>query len=548
MKNNHLDRLIYNIKREFKNEQWYWHVINLAWTAGPVTFIAVYTAYYIGYGQFTSIKTIIYFGLYTVFAGLFAIAFQTVKNAAINPKLMEFKYEMHFVIDRLLAYIYFCKEYHILSLPENQQDMMAAWYVLGSSTSDITMVQHAVFLCTRQRDLAEAIENIEFYRKQGFSNQLQKEYKRTEHLLDKSIRNIETNFPSLAHTLKERFKGNVKNTKFGIERPHGFLSRLIAAANEDNEEEVYLRNEDIIALLNLTIELVLNRKILTLHPEFVTEKNLEKLFREYEAKISDFKLIRRLRNNKARELLYLINSHFNRIEFSTVGLKSVYLNDILNELKTSYKYKKIMREEPAKKLFEEINQKNKRLKALLARLKNIYNSKLSKANISQKDISINENYIFLEYKEKIETIRALSEIIKKYECQEVSIDCIYKICFEIIDILDEKLDISEPDEQIAIEESMAVDLNILEPNFTNSYKVEIIANQINELQDSRTKTIHRFVKHLVQYYHLELSEAFRQKIVSEYQGEIESLDIFAKPPERFNHISLENLEKEILEI
>ncbi len=548
MKNNHLDNLINNIKREFKNEQWYWHVVNLAWTAGPVTFIAVYTAHYIGYGQFTSIKTIIYFGLYTVFAGLFALAFQTVKNASVNPKLIEFKYELHFVIDRLLAYIYFCKEHHILSLSPSQRDMMAAWYVLSSSTSDIAMIQHAVYLCTKQKDLAEAIEHIEFYRKQGFANQLTEKYKRIENSLDKAFSHIELTFPSLAKTLKERFKGNIKNTKLGIERPQGFLSRLITAADQENQEDRHIRTEDAIALLNLTIELVLNRKILTLHPEFESEKNLEKLFREYEAKISDFKLIRRLRNNKARELLHLVNSHFNRIEFSTVGINSTQLNDVLAELKTSHKYKRVMRNEQVKKLFEEVSHKNKKLKNLLARLKSIYSGKLANANISQKDVSINENYIFLEYKQKIETIRALSGIIKKHECEALSIECINKICFEIIDILDEKLNISEHDEQIAIEESMAADLNILEPNFTTAYKIEMIANQINELQDSKTRTIHRFVKHLVQYYHFEPSESFRQKIVSDYQGEKECLDILSEPLEKIDHISLENLEKEILKI
>jgi len=550
MKNNHLENLIENIKQEIRNEHWYWHVVNLAWTAGPVTFIAVYAAYYIGYGEFTSIKTIIYFGLYTVFAGLFALAFQTVKNATINPKLTEFKYELYFVIDRLLAYIYFCREHHVISQHPNQRDMMSAWYVLSSSTSDITMVKHAVYLCTKQKDLAESIEQIEFFRKQGFSIQLKEEYDRIENSLNNVLNNIEPTFPSLAKTIRERFKGNVKNSKFGVERPQGFLSRIITAANEENgnEEDTYIRIEDAIALFNLTIELILNRKILTLHPEFNGEKEFEKLFREYETKISDFKLIRRLRNNKAKELLHLVNSHFKEIEFSTVGVNSAQLNRILKELKTSHKYKRLMRNEEVRKLFDEVNHKNKRLRNLLTRLKAIYAGKLKDANLSQKDISIDENYIFLEYREKIESVRALSTIIKKNGCENLDIECINKICFEIINILDDKLNISEHDEQIAIEESMAVDLNILEPNFTTAYKIELIVNQINELQDSKTKTIHRFVKHLIQYYHFDLSESFKQKIITEYQAEKECLDIFSETLEKFSHVSLDSLEKEIFRL
>ncbi len=548
MKNYHLDNLLKNIKQEIKNEHWSWHVINLAWTAGPVTFIAVYASYYIGYGQFTSIKTIIYFGLYTVFAGILAIIFQAVKNATVNPKLNAFKYDLHYVIDRLLAYIYFCKEQQILSMPSNQRDLMAAWHVLSSTTSDITLIQHAVYLCTKQKDLAEAIQRIEFYRKQGFGTQVEEEYNIIENSLNKVLNNIEPTFPSLAKTLKERFRGNIKNAKLGIERPQGFLSRLMHAVDEENPENRYVRNEDVIALFNLTIELILNRKILIIHPEFKGDKNFEKLFREYESKISDFKLIRRLRNNRAKELLNFVNSHFNNIEFSTVGVNSKQLNTIMKELKSSIKYKKIIRQEPAKKLLEEITQKNKRLKTLFTRLKNIYARKIMKENISRKDVSINENYIYLEYKDKIDIVSKLSNIIIKNETNPLEINTIHKICFDVIDILDEKLNVSEPDEQIAIEESMAVDLNTLEPNFTTTYKIEMIANQINDLQDSKTKTIHRFVKHLAQYYNFELSEPLQKKIVSDYQAEKECLDILAEPLEKVDHISLENLEKEIFVI
>lgn len=548
MQGNHLDKLIADIKRELRNEHWSWHVVNLAWTAGPVTFIAVYVAYYIGYGQFTSIKTIIYFGLYTVFAGLFAIIFQTFKNAAVAPKVRAFNYDLHFVVDRLLAYIYFCKEYQVLSYPPSQRNYMNAWHVLNSSSSDIAMVQQAIYLCTKQKELAEAIERIEFFRKQGFGLQVKEEYEKTENSLNKALKEIEPTFPSLAQIIKERFQGNAKNVKFGIERPQGFLSRLMTAADEE-EENNNARIEDIIALFYLTIELILNRKILILHPEFSGDRELERLFREYEAKISDFKLNRRLRNNKAKELLRLVDSNFKKeVEFSTVGVNSAQLNDFLSELKTSNKYRKIMKEEPVKVLFNEVVNKNKRLKTLLTRLKHIYARKLTNAKISEKDVSINENYVFLEYRAKIEAVKRLSRIIRKYESYPLDIESISKICFETINIFDEMLNISEPDEQIAIEDSMAVDLSILEPNFTTKYKVETIVNLIDELQEAKTKTIHRFVKHLVNYYHFELSNKLKQKIVSEYHAEKGCLEELEEPLEKFDHISLENLEEQIFKL
>ena len=210
MENNNFYKLINNVKQEIKNEHWYWHVINLAWTAGPVTFIAVYAAYYVGYGQLTSIKTIIYFGLYTILAGLLAIIFQTFKNASINQKLTDFKYELNHVIDRMLVYIYFCKEEQILSLPENQRGMMAAWQVLNSTISDIEIIKHAVYLCTKQKKLEEAIGYIEFFRHQGFPNLLMDVYASVEDPLNKAIENIEPTFPSLAKTLQKRFKGITK--------------------------------------------------------------------------------------------------------------------------------------------------------------------------------------------------------------------------------------------------------------------------------------------------------------------------------------------------
>ncbi len=547
---NKFETLAKNLKHEMKKEAWYWHVINLAWTAGPVTFIAVYISYYIGYGKFTSIKTIIYFGMYTVFAGLFAIIFQAVKNAAVNAQIDKYTYQLNFIIDKYLEYISFCKESQIFQFPEKQRDLMSAWWVLTSSNSDIDMIQHAVYLATKRKDLAEAIQKIEFYRKQGFNQQLMNEYLKIEGKLEKCLEKMEPVFPTLANTIRERFQGKAKNTKQGMERPQGFLSRLMRFVDDDIEySDEYTRFEDIIALFNFVIELVLNRKILVIEPDFKHNKEFDKLIHEYEAKISDFKLIRRQRNNKTREMIDVINESLPHEKFKTMGANSAQLNDILAELKFSHKYKKLIKSKQIKENYIDfINLKNKKLKSIISRLRQIYSKKLSKTDISKLDIDIKEDFIFLEDKEKIEVVKLLFDVINKNQAEPSNIENIKKICIETLNILDESLNISEPDNQIAVEESMATDLNVVEPNFTTRYKIDMIVNQINEQQHSKTRTIHRFVRHLVQYYNIEISEELKQKIIVEYQAEEDCLDALLDPIANINSISLDNLEREIFTV
>lgn len=539
---NNFEQLINNIKAEIKKEPWYWHLLNLAWTAGPVTIITVYIAYYIGYRKLIHFETIIYFGAYTVFAGLFAIIFQTVKNAAITPQLREYKYQLHLVIDKFLDYTYFCKENLAFSLPTNQQDMMYSWWVLTSSTSDINMIQQAVFLATKNKELTESIKQIEFFRKLGLDKQLLIEFDRVKDQFQKATQKIAPIFPSLAEVLEMRFKGKIRSTKTGVERPQGFLSRILNAADKDSRE--YVGIEDLIAVLNLSIELIMDRKILVFYPEF-NDKNFEVFFNEYEEKISDFKLSKRLRNNNVKELISIVNENLESKTFAYFGSNSGQLNDILSEIKKSSKCKKILTKKEVKKLIEQIKAKNKKMKQIIARLIYIYYKKIKVANFDDLTFSLKENFIHIDDKHKIKIVNTLNEIILKKDKKNCTIEDIKDICFDIINTLDEQMNISEPEEQIAIEESMATDLNTIEPNFSTCHKISSIANFVNDIQQTKTKTVNRFIKHLIKFYNFKISDELKLKVMSDFHGQQNCIDSVNELEDKNDINFLEELKQEI---
>src|SRR6056297_1653991 len=57
-----------------RKESWGRTVVQLAWTAGPVTYLALQGGYMLGYGTHAPSNLFIYFAIYTVIAGVFAIA------------------------------------------------------------------------------------------------------------------------------------------------------------------------------------------------------------------------------------------------------------------------------------------------------------------------------------------------------------------------------------------------------------------------------------------------------------------------------------------
>jgi len=74
-------QFIGRLTRAFRKESWGRTVIQLAWTAGPVTWLALNGGYYIGFGVPAPPQLFFYFGAYTVIAGFFAIMVRIGYNA-----------------------------------------------------------------------------------------------------------------------------------------------------------------------------------------------------------------------------------------------------------------------------------------------------------------------------------------------------------------------------------------------------------------------------------------------------------------------------------
>jgi hypothetical protein len=66
---------------------WRWNLLSLAWSAGPVTFVALVAGSYMGFGKPPTFDTFIYFAGYTLVAGVIATIIGFIRHRIILPRV-----------------------------------------------------------------------------------------------------------------------------------------------------------------------------------------------------------------------------------------------------------------------------------------------------------------------------------------------------------------------------------------------------------------------------------------------------------------------------
>lgn len=95
---------------------------------------------------------------------------------------------------------------------------------------------------------------------------------------------------------------------------------------------------------------------------------------------------------------------------------------------------------------------------------------------------------------------------------------------DLLDIIDEHLKISEPSEQLAIEESREADFGCIEPNTASQTKVLWGQVMVSEVQEDRIQIAHRLAKSLVHFFNVPLGDSTISYLVDTYGASREHLE------------------------
>lgn len=556
-------------------QPWYWNILNLAWSAGPVTFVALLVGSYLGYGRYPQLETFYYFAGYTLAAGLVAYIIGAIRKRVIQPKIEASNRQLTDIISQLFLLYFSTKNTYLKEYPEEERRIVASWWPLTSAASDMDTLQEAVRDITGDEKLARAIKRIEIYRRNGLPLLVEQECRQHQQAITRHVEKLRPRYPIIASCLYGRFQGQAPTLHEGQPRNSGFLERLLSAANNDSPDLLTL--EDTLAALTLTLELLLGRVIIILHPRFAGHKKLEEAKRQLDAALSDFRLLRRKRNSRLRVLIRHLRKGEGEENLASIALGSQGLLELLQETVKAAPASTLKDPAPQKR-FQQIRDINERMKRQYEKLQACetqYQKIWQRTDEKQKTIivdsktgagaglhvTIKEHKIALDNKQKVLVAEQLDELLRDTVFQDtkpqgyihreqrmipLTTEDYKQFAIDCVNLLDECLDISEPEEQLAIETSHQADFGCIEPGLADQTKVGWGRLVVEEIQETQMETAHRLAQELIDYFNLPLAETSIQYLIEHYGASEEYLRKLTQRKSREETSVSGSLKKELL--
>ncbi|MFP4562253.1 MAG: hypothetical protein ACLFRY_02995 [Spirochaetia bacterium] len=241
-----------------RREPWKRTLLQLAWTAGPVTYLALQGGYVIGYGQSAPPNLFIYFAFYTVIAGAASVVLRIIYNATRGERVNELQEKVDLVLDRLPDLIMHIRDHQLSRYTGEDRLHLAAKFLLENTDATEGTVHYAVYALTGDRKLAETAERIDILRKNGLASLVADEFNAIHERVSKQAEKLKTASAGLSDILLQRFKGDPPSTKRGRPRSRGFINRVLASLEEENLNLISLT--DIEEMLTLAFEFVAGRR------------------------------------------------------------------------------------------------------------------------------------------------------------------------------------------------------------------------------------------------------------------------------------------------
>lgn len=561
-----VEYLGYNFIRRISHaagkEKWGLRILQLAWTAGPVTFLALQGGYLLGYGKSAPLNLIIYFAFYTVFTGILAIIIKFIYQMTRGKEIEKLEEAINQAFIRLPDIILFTRNETLNYYSEVDRNFLTARYLLENPDSGIEAVKAAVYDVTKDTSLRFAIERIEIFRENGLFTRINDECSKVTAKLDKALKKIEPSSPTVATLLEKRFSGTPPSRQTGRVRTEGFISRVLSAG--ENETYNTMTLHDAEEIFTLAYELLANRDIPMLQLKYTGSKEFTKTSEDFDSARITFRKAAYLRNSKLRELAELFSSSeiVNAIPAASSSFTTldIMYESIIKAIDKLYKelnaqqgikpviFQKTLSPQEQKKKLKKLDTAIKLHKALSAATNNMnkYYGKLQKAedrynwtrensakkiplhflkqNETGPGIKINHKHIILTRSNKKHLALGLEKFFQTFDNSTLSSTEKYKkLAIDISMLLDKYLEISKFNIQYAIESSNATYISSLKLNLNAATKAGMALSIVKEVQKNIQAPIHRIAYSLVNYHSLSLDSESINYLVEKYGADSQLL-------------------------
>ncbi|TVQ75170.1 MAG: hypothetical protein EA363_00870 [Balneolaceae bacterium] len=276
-------------------------LMQLFWTAGPVTGLGLIGGYYIGFGRFPSLELLIYFISFTVLSGLIGLFARLVYINTRGHLEEQGERDILDVTDKLGDLILATRDMNVQAWEGDARRREAALQLLRRVDLTSYGVSIAFTDLTGNREIGEIMARIYTYGRTGLYSRVRELYAEYRDQIHEAVQELEEHAPDAARELRQWFTGGSFGTsRRGVPREPFFLQRIMSSIENNNPYLMTFR--DVEEIIILAFELISGREIPTLVFEYSGKWKFARALDELEARRSQYRVYQARGGNRIRAL------------------------------------------------------------------------------------------------------------------------------------------------------------------------------------------------------------------------------------------------------
>ncbi len=302
-------------------------LMQLFWTAGPVTGLGLIGGYYIGFGRFPSLELLIYFISFTVLSGLIGLVARLVYINTRGHLEEQGERDVLDVTDKLGDLILATRDMNVQAWEGDARRREAALQLLRRVDLTSYGVSVAFTDLTGNREIGEIMAQIYTYRRIGLHSRVRELYAEYREQIHRAVLDLEEQTPDAARELRQWFTGgSIGTSRRGVPRERFFLQRIMSSIENNNPHLMTFR--DVEEIIILAFELISGREIPTLVFEYSGKWKFARALDELEERRSQYRVYQARGGNRIRALAaYLVETGYVTREELPGGLSIYQLVD-----------------------------------------------------------------------------------------------------------------------------------------------------------------------------------------------------------------------------
>ncbi|SHF63128.1 hypothetical protein SAMN02745148_03151 [Modicisalibacter ilicicola DSM 19980] len=554
---------------------WTISLLQILWTAGPVTLLGAWGGFLLGYGKAPTAENYIFFISYTVITGAAGIIANVVHNLAGGRKAERTAGKIERVIKSLPDLLLATRNLIVESLEGDARRREAAAMLLRKQDLSPEGVELAAIELLDDRDSARIIAQIDIYRRVGQHARIRDLIALYRETIDPQLNELAALIPEATALLRQRFEGQAPDLRRGVARDDNFIERVLAAIEQNNE--LLMTLQDVEEMLILAFELISGRKIPMLTFEYRGRWRLAQAFDNLEKARAQHRIAQATGLSRLKALTaYLAEQSGTLVEDAAGGLRAEILLERSQQAMDALA-EQIQHLAQAVNAGQTERRASLRAKAdLLTNALRLYRTALNayeqagrshaqllkasqhwdaiSADLADGDtrlrlgpgrrgLRIREHVIALDDAAKAQVCKHLDRHIKTIQIDHqqlrnphfvdrerllaTGIDASRRLAIEIALALEPHIQLSRPQVQRAINGSNAADFGQLEPNLSAAAKAALGAAMVREIDVDLSRTAESLAVALVRHYRVELDPGAQTFLINQYGAREATLNMLS---------------------